>query len=52
MRTSSMLARQTSGGGGGGGGRGHTGARKLIPSPLGISCAPHLPPECSQTIPP
>ncbi len=49
MRTSSMLARQISGGGGGG--RGHIGARKLIPIPLRISCAPHWPPECSQTIP-
>ncbi len=48
MRTSSMLTRQVSGGGG----RGVSGARKLIPVPLRISCAPDLPsPGCSQTIP-
>ena len=39
MWTSSMLTRQFSGG------RGNSGAHKLIPMPLGISCAPALPTE-------
>ncbi len=41
MRTSSMLARQISGG------RGVSGARKLIPIPSQVSCAPEALPRIS-----